>query len=48
MIRKYSALELLELRKTFKQVIKEPVSAWLVRLWDMGEDGLRLLWRQEN
>lgn len=31
-IKKHSALELLKIGK-FKQVTKEPVSAWLVRLW---------------
>lgn len=40
-IKKYSALEVLRLGK-FKQVAKEPVLAWLVRLWDTGVDGIRL------
>lgn len=38
--------ELLELGwgwgEFFKQVMKEPVTAWLVRLWDMGTDGFSL------
>lgn len=38
----YSVSELLELWKTFKQAIKEPVIAWLVRLCDMGIDGISL------
>lgn len=39
-IKKYSALELLELGKTFKQVTEDPFSGWLVRLWDVGVDGI--------
>lgn len=46
-IKKYSALEVLKLGK-FKQVAKEPVSTRLVRLWDTGVDGIRLLWGQKN
>lgn len=38
--RRHPALELLELGKTFKQAAKEPVTAWPVRLWDMGVDGI--------
>lgn len=34
-VKRYSALKVLKLGK-FKQVAKEPVLAWLVRLWDTG------------
>lgn len=40
--REYSAAELLEFGKTFKQTMKEPLIAWLVRLWDMGAYGISL------
>lgn len=33
---------LLQLGKTSKQAIKKLVSAWLLRLWDMGTDGIHL------
>lgn len=35
-IREHSVPELLELWKTFKQVIKEPVAVWFLKLCDMG------------
>lgn len=42
MIREYSAVELLEFGKTFKQTMKEPVTARLERLWDTGAYGICL------
>lgn len=39
MRRHLMAPELLGIGKTSKQAEKEPGSACLVRLWDMGEDG---------
>ena len=41
-IRKHSALELLEQGKSFKLVMKELVIVWLVRPWDMGVDAISL------
>lgn len=41
-IRKHSALELLELGKSFKPVVKELIIVWLVRPWDMGVDAISL------
>lgn len=41
-IRKHSALELLELGKSFKPVMKELVTVWLVRPWDMGVNTISL------
>ena len=38
----YSALELLELGKMFKQAIKEPLTTCLMRLWDMGTERISL------
>lgn len=41
-LRECSALELLDFGKTFKQATEEPVTAWLVRLWDMGVNRVSL------
>lgn len=41
-VRKSLALQFMKLGETFKQAVKEPFAAWLVRLWNMGIDGINL------
>lgn len=40
--KEYSTLELLELGRSFKQGMKDSLAAWLVRLCDLGADGISL------
>lgn len=35
-------------RERFKRVMKEPVTAWLVRLWDTEADGFSLIAVEEE
>ena len=46
-IRKYSAFELLKLRKTFKQIMKDTVTLWCYGTWELMES-VWLQWRQNT
>ena len=42
MLRPYTQAELVDLGSRFRQKPSESISAWLLRLWDLGVDGIVL------